>query len=269
MRITHACILRVERRINMACTNSGLAAYCREALKLKTVYMWGGLFREVTKGYIQQLSGIKGYKPQYPAERVAYLSSLTDKGYYGCDCVGLVKSYYFGGVGTAKNAKGYSGSLDYGVGTMYKAATVKGKIADMPKKEGVLVMSSDFGHVGVYIGGNEVVECTLSRFGDGVVKTKFSDRAWAWWCQCPCIGDDTGVSEIRGGADKKGGCMTFTNANVNIRETAGLNGRIIGKLLPKTEIELTGETEMNSGICWAGVIYNGKRGWCDRQWVDC
>ena len=178
----------------MAYTNSGLVKHCKEALKLKTVYMWGGLFREVTKSYIDMLSGVKAYKGQYPTSRVNYLKSLIDKDYYGCDCVGLVKSYYFGGVGTAKNVKGYKGSLDYGVGSMYNAAKVKGNISTMPKKEGVLVMTSDFGHVGVYVGNNEVIECTLSKFGDGVVKTKFSDRNWTWWCQCPCIVDDTGVS---------------------------------------------------------------------------
>ena len=252
----------------MAYTNSGLAAYCKEALKLKTVYMWGGLFREVTKSYIQQLSGIKGYKAQYPADRVTYLNSLTAKGYYGCDCVGLVKSYYFGGVGTAKNAKGYKGSLDYGVGTMYKAATVKGKIAGMPKKEGVLVMTADFGHVGVYIGNDDVVECTLSKFGDGVVKTKFGGRAWGWWCQCPCIEDDTGVSESVGGSDGASG-VGVANANVNVREEAGLRGRIIGRMMPGDRVGLTGRTAQSDGICWVQVMYSGKYGWCDRQWVDC
>ena len=43
----------------MAYTNSGLVKHCKEALKLKTVYMWGGLFREVTQEYINQVSGIK------------------------------------------------------------------------------------------------------------------------------------------------------------------------------------------------------------------
>ena len=173
-------------------TNSGLVSYCKEALKVKTVYMWGGLFRQVTNSYIKQLSSM--YPKQYPADRQKTLKSLVGKGYYGCDCIGLIKSYYFGGIGVEKNAKGYDGSKDFGVGGMYNAAKIKGKIATMPKKEGVLVMTSDFGHVGVYAGGNKVIECTLSRFGDGVVQTDFGDRQWAYWCQCPFLIDDTGVS---------------------------------------------------------------------------
>ena len=151
--------------------------------------------------------------------------------------MGLVKSYYFGGFGVEKNAKGYVGAWDYGVGTMYNAAKVKGKIATMPKKEGVLVMTSDYGHVGVYIGNGEVIECTLSGFGDGVVKTKLKDRGWSWWCQCPVIVDDTGVAKTT--------------------------------LSKGTAVQLTGKTVKNGGYTWAEVVYNGKACWCDRKWINC
>lgn len=252
---------------NMAYTNSGLVAYCKEALKLKTVYMWGGLFREVTKGYIDLLSGIKGYKTQYPAARVNHLTGLINKGYYGCDCVGLIKSYYFGGVGTANNAKGYTqhSNWDYGVGTMYNAAKVKGKIATMPKNAGVLVMTSDFGHVGVYIGNGEVVECTLSKFGDGVVKTKFTDRNWSWWCQCPCIEDDTGVTKTNTDSGAAACTTSKTNAPVNVRAEASITGKIVTKLFKGTEVKLTGKTQSSDGYTWAEIIYNGKLCYCDKR----
>lgn len=254
----------------MAYTNSGLIAYCKEALKLKTVYMWGGLFREVTKSYINMLSGIKIYKAQYPAARVIHLNSLINKEYYGCDCVGLVKSYYFGGVGAKANVQGYNKhpTWDYNVGTMYTAAKVKGKITTMPKKEGVLVMTSDYGHVGVYIGNNEVIECTLSKFGDGVVKTKFSDRAWAYWCQCPCIEDDTGVTETKANSSTTAYTFSKTNAPVNVRETASINGKIVTKLAKGTAVQLTGKTVKNCGYTWAEILYNGKLCYCDKQWIN-
>ena len=250
----------------MTYTNSGLVKHCKEALKLKTVYMWGGLFREVTKDYINLLSGIKGYQSQYPAARKAHLNGLIGKGYYGCDCVGLVKSYYFGGFGLKANAPGYSKhkNWDYNVGTMYNAAKFKGKISSMPKKEGVLVMTSDFGHVGVYVGNGEVVECTLSKFGDGVVKTKFSDRSWAWWCQCPVIVDDTGVTKTGTGSSATG----KTNAPVNVRETASINGKIVTKLAKGAEVKMTGKTVSSGGYTWAEVLYNNKACWCDKQWIS-
>lgn len=252
----------------MAYTNSGLVKHCKEALKLKTVYMWGGLFREVTQNYIAQVSGIKGYAAQYPEARKSYLKSLVGKGYYGCDCVGLVKSYYFGGVGTAKNAKGYKCALDYGVGTMYNAAKIKGKISTIPMVEGVLVMTSDYGHVGVYIGNNEVIECTLSKFGDGVVKTKFTDRNWAWWCQCPCIEDDTGVTKTNANSSTTAYTAGKTNAGANVRETASISGKIVTKLPKGIAVKLTGKTVQNGGYTWAEILYNGKLCWCDKKWIN-
>lgn len=247
----------------MTYTNSGLVNHCKEALKLKTVYMWGGLFREVTKAYIDQVSGIKWYEAQYPAARKIYLYSLVGKNYYGCDCVGLIKSYYFGGIGLAKNAKGYVSKLDYNVKLMYSAAKIKGTIATMPKKEGVLVMTSDYGHVGVYVGNNEVIECTLSSFGDGVVKTKFSDRGWGLWCQCPCIEDDTGVTTTTPSYT-----TGKTNAPVNVRAAASIASTVITKLGAGVSVQLTGNTVSNGGYTWAEIIYNGKKCYCDKQWIN-
>ena len=169
----------------MAFTNSGLVAYCKQALLKNTAYMWGGIFRTVTEDYINQLA--KMSPTQYPTSRKDKLKNLIGRGYYGVDCVGLVKSYYWGGIGSPN----YNGSTDYGVGTMYNAAKTKGKIASFPKTEGLLVMTADFGHVGVYVGNDKVIESTLSGRGDGVVQTNFSAVKWAYWCQCPCITDDT------------------------------------------------------------------------------
>lgn len=225
-------------------TNSGLVKYCKEALKLKTVYMWGGLFREVTADYINYLSGVPAYKRQYPDSRIETLKSLVGKGYYGCDCVGLVKSYYFGGVGIKANAKGYVASKDMGVGTMYNAAKIKGKIAIMPKKEGVLVMTSDFGHVGVYVGSGKVIECTLSRFGDGVVQTNFSDRQWAYWCQCPFLTDDTGVETATSNSTATAAQCSTVNSIYRsvgvaaIRNKPTLNGTAVSKRCVKGDYYL-------------------------------
>ncbi len=194
----------------MSYTNSGLVSHCKKALELNTRYMWGGLFREVTADYVSRLAA--QYPNQYSTVRKATLNGLTGKGYYGCDCVGLVKSYYFGGFGTAANAKGYEVSKDYSVGSMYSAAKTKGRIADMPQKAGILVMTENLGHVGVYVGDGKVIECTLRGSLDGVVETDFGAVAWAYWCQCPCIEDDSNTV-ITPAAGTAASANTSTAAN--------------------------------------------------------
>lgn len=174
-------------------SNKGLVKYCETALKYSTVYMWGGLFRRVTLDYINQLSTL--WKTNYTKNRVDYLKSLITTGlnWYGCDCIGLVKSYYFGGVGTA-NIKGYKAEMDLNVGTMYKAANKKGIISELPTKRpkvGQLVMVKNLSHVGVYAGNNKVIECTIRGNYDGVVKTNFNEVDWYYWVQCPYIKDDS------------------------------------------------------------------------------
>lgn len=174
----------------MTYTNDGLVAHVQAAAKLKTKYMWGGILREITIPYIEQLRSIYGTKPGtgYSEARYKSLYAIAGQGYYGCDCVGLIKSYYWsgkpnGGTGSPK----YDGKTDVNAGTMYSQAKVKGAISTIPERPGVIVISKTAGnHVGVYIGNGETIECTLGQRGDGVVRRKL-DSLWTDWFECPYI----------------------------------------------------------------------------------
>ena len=78
-------------------TNTGLVKHAKTMLGLPTSYMWGTLARKIDSGTIDWCKKI--YPSMYSADRVAYLQRQIGKR-YGCDCVGLIKSYYFGGVGS-------------------------------------------------------------------------------------------------------------------------------------------------------------------------
>ena len=80
-------------------TNTGLVKHAKTMLGLPTSYMWGTLARKIDSGTIDWCR--KTYPSMYSADRVAYLRNQIGKR-YGCDCVGLIKSYYFGGVGSPK-----------------------------------------------------------------------------------------------------------------------------------------------------------------------
>ena len=181
----------------MTYTNTGLVKHAKAALADKTKYMWGGILRPITKTYIQQVSSIPGYKSQYPKSRIAILNSVVGKGYYGVDCVGLIKSYYWSG-----NSSGGTGSKDYKASTdvnahgMYNSAKIKGKIDTLPEQPGLVLYCKSRPHVGIYIGGGEVIESTLSSRGDGVVKTKLKDFGWEYWCQCPFIAADNAPEKM-------------------------------------------------------------------------
>lgn len=162
----------------MGYTNKGLKEYCESILKETTLYMWGGLMKPITKSYITAKK--KQYPDRYSDERCDILNNFIGRG-YGCDCVGLIKSYYFGGIGSPK----YKADQDHNTNGMLNNAPKKGDIKSLPDVVGVGVYMP--GHVGVYIGNGYVIECTLSEFGDGVVKTKLSDRKWDQWFYVPYI----------------------------------------------------------------------------------
>lgn len=167
------------RGSGMAYTNLGLVAHAKAALELNTVYMWGGILRPVTAHYISHLAS--RYPSHYSASRQSALRGLVDKGFHGVDCVGLIKSYYWGGVGSPN----YKGETDVDANAMYRDASVKGNISTMPELPGLCVWMQ--GHIGIYVGNGLVIEATNSVHGDGVTVTELQGRGWTGWLRCPTI----------------------------------------------------------------------------------
>lgn len=90
---------------------------------------------------------------------------------------------------------GYHAASDVDADIMYNRATCKGPITTIPNIPGLCVQME--GHIGIYIGDGWVIESTHGPLGDGVVKTKLSQRQWEHWLQCPYIiyGEVTKVPE--------------------------------------------------------------------------
>ena len=171
-------------------TNTGLVKHAEKALSLKTKYMWGGILRTIEQQY-DMLFKMYGNKAGtgYTTQRWNELAQLKSKGYYGVDCVGLVKSYYWSGKpdgGTGSPKYGAAGYPDVNANYMYHQSKVKGKISTIPETPGLIVYSKTHPHVGIYIGNGYTIESTLGSRGDGVVKRKL-DSFWEYWFQCPYI----------------------------------------------------------------------------------
>lgn len=170
----------------MGLTAKGLVDYVKGIEKIKTVYMWGSFGQKVTESFITQKA--TQYPSWYTTARVNKFKSLVNNGAYAFDCVGLIKSYIWGGIDNHK----YNSEQDKSADGMYNIAKVKGDMSTLPEKLGVLVWMS--GHIGVYIGNGEVIEATPA-WKDGVQRTKLSQRKWQGWCECPYIEYEEEVKE--------------------------------------------------------------------------
>ena len=152
----------------MSKTAAGLVSYA--IAQLGKPYWWGTFGQTATEAlYVQK-------REQYPDQYTA--GDFSEQ--YGQrvhDCVGLIKGYMWSATPTA-NPK-YNGAEDVSVSGLYSQCDLKGGIATMPDIPGVCVFMGSLGHVGVYIGGGEVVEARGHAYG--VVKTKLLSRGWSFW----------------------------------------------------------------------------------------
>lgn len=111
------------------------------------------------------------------------------------DCVGLIKCFLWHDYGPGNT--GYYGKTapDINADQMYSKATVKGPVDTIPEIPGLLVWQQ--GHIGIYIGGGQVIEATAKRWGSVggcVVKSQFINKSaamyretWTHWLKCPFL----------------------------------------------------------------------------------
>ncbi len=102
------------------------------------------------------------------------------------DCVGLIKGYGWLSTGTMTIDYGTHGMPDIGANQMYYSAKESGPISTMPDIPGLAVWHN--GHIGVYIGGGQVIEAMGTKYG--VVKTELAKRNWTHWLKVPYISYD-------------------------------------------------------------------------------
>ena len=151
-------------------TGKGLADYA--TAQLGRPYWWGTFGQRATPALLAQK------RQQYPEAYGSYGSECAK--HYGervHDCVGLIKGYLWSA--GVDSVPVYNSCQDVTAAGLYSACSKTGAIASLPEEKGVCVFMKDLSHVGVYVGGGEVVEAMGHAYG--VVKTKLSGRGWAYW----------------------------------------------------------------------------------------
>ena len=172
----------------MSKTNKGLVAYAKA--QVGKPYWFGCFGQKSTNGLLASK------RKQYPSY---YTASDFNKqiGVKVHDCIGLIKGYLWCDKPTSEPV--YKASQDTNAKGMYAIAKVKGTNANMKYLDGVLVFKGDspskIHHVGVYCEDGYVYEAKGHAYG--VVKTKYKNSDWQFWCLCPFIeyGDKPKVSK--------------------------------------------------------------------------
>lgn len=142
-------------------------------------YVWG------TYGEVFDQALYEYKLDQYPEEVGKYAEFIETNWLGGrtADCVGLIKGYGWLNPETQEIEYGTNGMADVGADQMYENATEKGSIDSMPEIPGLAVWHA--GHIGIYIGGGEVIEAKGTRYG--VVRTNLDDGSWTHWLKVPYI----------------------------------------------------------------------------------
>ena len=159
----------------------------------KTIYMWGCFGQPVTESIIAAKTNQYGY--WYTAERQKKFRNLIGKNYFGFDCVCLIKGILWGWNGDASKSHGGAVYGSNGVpdtdadGMINKCYNISTDFNNITPGEAVWLS----GHIGVYIGNGQVVECT-PIWKDGVQITNLNQRNWTKHGKLPYV-TYTGVAE--------------------------------------------------------------------------
>lgn len=221
--------------------NLELVEYAKKCLNLgnNSVYVYGSFGNKLTTSFCD--SKQRQYPDVNTVSRTVGYKKLCDGKHYGFDCVGLIKSFYWGGYGQTS----YNSSTDVSADGMYYKARVKGNMSTMDKSRKGLLVQMD-GHIGIYIGNNEVIECTIAtQFAKqnhglgGVCKTKLSDRNWLHWLECPYIDyvKENTTSPTTTSSTK--GILTVASGSWNVRKGAGTNYGVVKVVNGGTKLEYT------------------------------
>lgn len=156
-----------------------LVTYAVHAWESGWGYVWGTYGNVLTESLL-------AYKvSQYP-DGVGNHENFIRAHWLGgrtTDCVGLIKGYSWLSPETMTIDYGTHGMPDIGANQMYYSATESGPIDTMPDIPGLAVWHD--GHIGVYIGGGQVIEAMGTK--NGVVKTELAKRNWTHWLKIPYI----------------------------------------------------------------------------------
>lgn len=147
-------------------TNINLVEYCKKALSEGWYYGWGAHGQKATTSVVNSL--VKQY-PSSNTKWKAYMTKAVQNKTSLCDCYGLVKGF----LGKCETGEiKLLSKYDINTGMAFgREGLEKGPLSTLPELPGVILYMK--GHVGVYIGNGEFIECAGG--GTGMFKGKIEN----------------------------------------------------------------------------------------------
>lgn len=259
-------------------TNTNLVEWCKRHLG---DYYWFACWCQMCSAKLYEQK--KAQNPKYFtandfAKQIANPKPCTD-------CSGLIKGFVWAKDMDDTNPK-YNAKTDYGATAFYDHANIKGKISSFPKHAGMLVFKGNDktkSHVGVYIGGDSVIEAKGHKYG--VVETIFSKGDWKYWAQSNLITDDTSNPQPAPApqpqpepapqpapagdkhSDSLAGVWKVT-AKSGLWMRKSPNGEKITCIPLNRIVTCSGDYETADGDDWLKVSYDGMTGFCFKAYLS-
>lgn len=270
------------------------------AKNYKTVYMWGVFGAPVTESVIAGKT--RQYPDWYTSAKQALFRGLIGKGYFGFDCVNLIKGVLWGWSGDSTKAYGGAKYASNGVPDI-GADTMIGKCRDASTSgwdkldPGEVVWTT--GHIGVYIGDGLAVECTpawkncvqITAVANIGKKAGYNARTWKKHGHLPYVEYDkvapsepelvtpSPVTEVKATGVAKSfnrsvaGSYTVTASFLNVRNAAGVSAdnKVLVAIPKGTVVRCYGYYTTVDGVKWLYVQFTYKRvtytGFCSSAYL--
>jgi len=224
-------------------TNIGLVEYAKAHLGAP---YWNGTFGQIATQAILDYNTARLPDMYTPERRAKYISQFGKQVF---DCIGLIKGYLWSDSITGVPKYASNGVPDVNAGGMRSLCIESGAMSSMPEIAGILVFVADH-HVGIYIGGGQVVEAR--GFADGVIQTNVKNGSWDGWGKCPFI-TYINNNEVNTMTDYTVVKQTklHTRQDVNSSYVLMEAGSVIGI------------SELSSNNLWGKTTYGAATGWTD------
>ena len=270
------------------------------AKNYKTVYMWGVFGAPVSESVIAGKT--KQYPDWYTSAKQALFRGLIGKGYFGFDCVNLIKGVLWGWTGDKTKAYGgakyaVNGVPDISADTMITKCKDASSSGWDKVDPGEVVWTN--GHIGVYIDNGLAVECTpkwkncvqITAVGNIGSKAGYNTRTWKKHGHLPYVTYDTTVTApvqpdtvkpepvtsvkatgiARSFNKSVAGKYTVTATSLNVRDAAGVGNKVLVAIPKGTVVQNYGYYTVVDGVKWLYVQFTYKNvtytGFCSSTYL--